>query len=376
MSLAGLAAGTGLSKAFLSRAERGERSLDRRSHLESIAAALRMPVAELVGQPYEPRTTAESTAQAAALDIRDVLLGTEIGEQPGGVEARPAAVLHRELRRVERLAEASDYAAFGPLVPGLLAEAHAMIAAGNAAGPGLLVRCCFAVERLSKGTGRHELGWLAAERAAAGARLSGDPGVLAATDVLRGFALVSVGARPRDRALAIVTRGAEELSRHPLTTESAEVLGMLHLVAAFAHVAAGRPAAADDRLSEAADLAGTTGDGEAYGLWFGPTNVGAWRVALAVESGEAGRAAELAGQVSEGLLPPFRRAAMLADVGRGLAREPGRRADAVRAFLRAEAIAPHQLRSDPYAREAVESMLTASGSSELHGLARRIGIAR
>ena len=74
MSLGALAAATGLSKAHLSRIERGERSLDRRSTLQAIADALRTPVAELTGQPFTPRNQAETTAHAAALGIRDVLM--------------------------------------------------------------------------------------------------------------------------------------------------------------------------------------------------------------------------------------------------------------------------------------------------------------
>jgi transcriptional regulator with XRE-family HTH domain len=373
MSLGRLAAACGLSKSFLSRVERGERGLDRRSHIQAIADVLRIPVADLTGQPYEPRSAAETTAQGAGLDIRDVLLGTELGEHPGG-QPRPVAQLSREVWRAERLAEASDYAGFGPLIPRLLTDLHAAAATREAGSLALLVRCCFAVERLSKGTGQHELAWLAAERAYAAAQMAEDPTMAAAADVLRGFALVSLGVRPRDRALSIVTRGAEALMRYPLTDEGAEVLGMLHLVAAFANVAAGRFGAADSRLAEAMDLAEHTGDGAAWGLWFGPTNVGAWRIALAVERGEAGAVAEIASQINDGMLPPFRRASLLADIGRGLARERGRQREATEAFLRAEAIAPHQLHADPYAREAIASMLAMAGGQELRGLARRVGV--
>jgi transcriptional regulator with XRE-family HTH domain len=375
MSLGALAAATGLSKAHLSRIERGERSLDRRSTLQTIADALRTPVAELTGQPFAPRNQAENTAHAAALAIRDVLMGTELGEDPGG-SGRPMSVLERELWRVERLAEASDYAGFGPLLPALLTDAHAAIAGDDRqAGLSLLVRCCFAVERLCKGTGYHELAWIAAERALAAARLSDDPTLIGATNVLRGFALVWTGARPRERALAIVTRGAEELSRHPTTDDGAEVLGMLHLVASLAHTVAGRPGLAGDRMQEALALAAHTGDGNAFGLCFGPTNVGAWRVALAVEQGEGGAVAELAAQVNEAMLPPFRRASMLTDLGRGLARERGRHEEAIQVLLRAEALAPHQVHGDPFAREAVAALLTTAGSAKLRSLARRVGVA-
>lgn len=374
MSLGALADATGLSKAHLSRIERGERSLDRRSTLQTIADALRTPVEELTGQPFTPRNQAENTAHAAALDIRDVLIGTELGERPDGA-ARPPAVLKRELWRAEQLRGACDYAGFGPLLPGLLSDSHAAVAGEDPTGLSLLVRSCLLVDPLCAATGHHELAWLAAERAHAAALLSEDATLIGAANVLRGFSLMKLGLKPRERALAIATSGAEELARHPTTEESAEVLGMLHLIAAYAHNAADRPGPADDRLREAAALAEYTGDGNAFDLWFGPANVGVWQVSMAVERGEGGAVAELAAAVNRSILRPSRRTAMLMSVGRGLTRERDRHQEAVQAFLRAEALAPQRVHADPFTREAIGSLLSAAGGAELRGLARRAGVA-
>jgi transcriptional regulator with XRE-family HTH domain len=376
MSLDALAAATGLSKAHLSRIERGERSLDRRSTLQTIADALRTPVEELTGQPIKPRNRAEIITHAAALDVRDVIMAAELGVDPGG-SGRSGAALARELWRVERLREAADEAGFGPLLPGLLTDAYSLVAQGNQeAGLSLIIRCCFAVEQLSaNSTGHHELAWIAAERALAAARLADDPTLVGAANVLRGLSLMHAGNRSRERALDIATRGAEELTRYPMTEDAAEVLGMLHLIAAFAHTAAERPGQAEDRLREALALAEYTGDGNAFGLWFGPTNVGAWRVWLAVEAGEGGAVAELAARVNETLLPPERRACMLIDVARGLARESDRHQDAVHMLVRAEALAPQRVHAGVFAREAIGSLLSAAGGTELRGLARRAGVA-
>jgi transcriptional regulator with XRE-family HTH domain len=375
MSLGALAAATGLSKAHLSRIEGGERNLDRRSTLQAIADALRVPVGELTGQPFTPRNQAENTAHAAALDIRDVLIGTELGEDSGG-SGRSVALLKRELWRAERLKGACDYAALGPLLPGLLNDAHVVAeGADRQIGLSLLVRCCVQVEALCGYTGHHELAWVAVERAYAAAQLSEDPTLIAVANVIRGFALIKMGLKPRERALAIVTAGAEELTRHPTTDESAEVLGMLHLIAAYAHNAAVRSGPADDSLQEAVALAEFTGDGNAFDLWFGPANVGAWQVGMAAERGEGGVVAELAAAVNEAMLPQFRRATLLIDVGRGLARERDRHEEAVQAFLRAEALAPQRVHTHPFAREAIASLLFAAGGTQLRNLARRAGVA-
>jgi hypothetical protein len=66
---------------------------------------------------------------------------------------------------------------------------------------------------------------------------------------------------------------------------------------------------------------------------------------------------------------------MLIDTARGLARERDRHQDAIRALMRAEAIAPHHVHADPFARETVASLLFTDGGAELRNLARRAGVA-
>src|ERR1700754_3386648 len=65
---AGLA---GITKGYLSRLERGERSFTRRGLLEDLAAALGCSVADLTGQPYlaPDQQTAEAAAAIPALNL-------------------------------------------------------------------------------------------------------------------------------------------------------------------------------------------------------------------------------------------------------------------------------------------------------------------
>lgn len=114
--------------------------------------------------------------------------------------------------------------------------------------------------------------------------------------------------------------------------------------------------------------------------WFGATNVAIWRVAIAVERGESGRAVlELAsGANPDKLVVATRRAALFLDVGRGLAREPGTRGDAVTWLRQAETTAPQWIRNYGPAREAVAFLLarakTTAGGRELRGMAARMGV--
>lgn len=97
----------------------------------------------------------------------------------------------------------------------------------------------------------------------------------------------------------------------------------------------------DAALEYAAELAQRTGQGNAYLMGFGPTNVGLWRMAAALEIRDYERAATIA----EGLNPKAhpsreRRATYWMDYGRALARLRGRQDDAVRALRVAEELFP------------------------------------
>jgi hypothetical protein len=103
-------------------------------------------------------------------------------------------------------------------------------------------------------------------------------------------------------------------------------------------------------------------------------------VAIAVERGESGQAVlELAAGCDPAkLVVATRRAALFLDVGRGLAREPGTRGDAVIWLRKAESAAPQWIRNYAPAREAIAFLLTrartTAGGRELRGMAARMGV--
>jgi hypothetical protein len=65
-------------------------------------------------------------------------------------------------------------------------------------------------------------------------------------------------------------------------------------------------------------------------------------------------------------------------VGRGLASVRGREAQAVEALRRAEVLAPHRTRTNPFVRETVTELLRRARREavgrELRGMAYRMGI--
>jgi transcriptional regulator with XRE-family HTH domain len=378
MSLARLADLTGLTKGYLSRVENGERSLDRRRTLLDVADALRVPVAELTGQPYAAETRSDQLVRVAVADVRDALQGTELGtayEEPG----RDLAALRHLTDRALQLSCDSAFPELGPMLPSLLTDLHGHSATDDEqtvrqALP-ILVDVLYCAQWLSKCSGENDLAWLASERALAAARAAEEPTLVGFAQYLRAQSLLRVGGRARFRAAAVARSAAEDLQPAAGPGPSGEVYGSLHLTAAWAQTVAGQPTRADEHLVEAGETAARTGNGQAFQLWFGPNNTRAWLVSMAVERGEGGRVLEMAAAVDRAALPSRgRRANHCVDVGRGLAQETKTRPQAIEWYLRAERLAPMLVRMDPFVRESVGDLLHTEGGYQVRSLARRMGL--
>jgi transcriptional regulator with XRE-family HTH domain len=70
----------GISHTTWSRIERGLMACDNRFLVADIAAALDVPVAELVGQPTTPNDRDLVTARGRVLDVRGMLMDTALDE--------------------------------------------------------------------------------------------------------------------------------------------------------------------------------------------------------------------------------------------------------------------------------------------------------
>jgi hypothetical protein len=162
--------------------------------------------------------------------------------------------------------------------------------------------------------------------------------------------------------------------------ESMQLAGMLALSRSLVAAADNRVADVEPPLELASELAERTGEGNAYRIGFGPTNVGCWRLAAAVQIGDHERAVAIA----ERLHPqrhPHRGSQALYWVhyGRALSRVRGRRDDAVKALRRAELISPHQVQRDPLARDIIGELLARTHpdsplGQELRRMAYRAGL--
>jgi transcriptional regulator with XRE-family HTH domain len=381
LSLVELAELSGLTKGFLSKVENGHSLLDRRTHIVAVATALRTTPSELFGIPYPLAHPARSIAHDRVVNIRLALMRSSLDRQLDR-PLKPLRVLTPQVSTVTELAQNCDYEVCGQILPSLLIELHAHAAAtadsqheGEALR--LLADTCHAAFMVTKSLGFPDLAWTAAERHDQVTSRLGDPVYSALSVFLRAHTLMPAGAH--DAALDLSDEAARSLEPHLAGNDAAQLYGMHHLTCAFASAVLGDADAAHARLDEADAVAGRVGEGETHHLYFGPTNVGIWRIAIGVELAEGAKVAEYASAIQPGAIRSVgRRASCFADVGRGLAQERGQERQALAAIRQAEALAPQWVPSDPLLRQIVESMVTrvrtGALDDELTGLAWRMGV--
>ena len=382
VELAGLA---GLSPSFLSMVETGQRPLDRRSHIAALASALKVSETDLVGGPHLTPDPLQSDPHMGIPALR-VALQTNTLTTPAVGQGRPLPELAQLVTgQIEPMRRACNYVRVGQLLPDVLDELHYHVAVGgDEAAERLalkaLVEACACATFTAKNLNYADLAHLAARRAKEAAALLGDPVYTGKADFVWLQTLPRAGSW--DRNLIAAERAASELQPHASEPLGLQVLGMITLSASLAAASLQRSDTALHWLNEASDIARRVPD-EPMANWqsFSATNVSIWRVTVGVERGEAGTAMlKLGEQVRlDGLEKrSSRRADFFADMGRGLAREPRTRAEAVRFLRRAEEAAPQRIRNSAPVRETVAYLLNraraAAGGPELRGMAARMGL--
>lgn len=366
--LAGLA---GVSQPYISQVEAGRKSVERRSTLIAIAKALHVTVADLLGQPGDPTDPLKSGAAAAVPDIRAALIEIEEGErrQP----SRTAKELTALVERVDRLRLVSDYGTMAPLLPSLLLDA--------AASRGItLVRAAYETSVCLRNLGYRDLALPAARIAVAAAQEAEHSAWLGAARFVHTQAMPIETAATTSR---IAERSLTELQRHASDVEVRQMLGQLHLSASMACAVNGQPADAQAHLDEARREAislGDPDDGVGFNLCsFGPTNLGLWRMTVAIELGDYGEALDLAKQISPApLRVANRHQSYWLSYGRALAHSGKSDREALVALTRAERAAPLAFSLNALARDSVVMMVRRaqrrSVSDDLRTLARRVGV--
>jgi hypothetical protein len=175
----------------------------------------------------------------------------------------------------------------------------------------------------------------------------------------------------------------ESLTLPPTTIDTAGMIGMVTMTRSLIAAADNRPGDVAAPMQTAKELATDFGEPDdnrdRLGFGFGPTNVGLWEMALALEAGEPDRAASVA-QTIQPERHPFktRQSAYWMDYGRALARLPRRSDDAVWALRKAEQLFPVRVQRNPFARDVLAELVARSRRDavgrELRGMAYRAGL--
>jgi len=384
MSLDEVAGLTGLSKSFLSMAERGLRSLDRRSHIAALALALQVSETDLVGGPHLGADPAQAGPHNYIPPLRVALETNSFHSEPVVDRARPLSDLVALMRGpIEQDRRKYNYIGVGEDLPEVIDELHWHVGQADdevaqRLALAVLVEAYMCAAGMARTLRHPDLGHIAAMRADETAVLLDDP-------IERGkaaFSLVRPSPSNWHRVKTMAERAAERLEPHVHDAAGRQVLGMLTLNAALASAASRDSDAAEHWLHEARELAGQVPDDlERNWQAFGVTNVALWNIAIGVECGKTGgEVFELTKGVDEEKLDQHlaRKTCYLGDVGRGLARDPKWRGEAVHWLRRSEAVAPQRFRNDAKVRESVAVMLeqtrVVSQGRELRGMAARMGI--
>jgi hypothetical protein len=364
--------------------ENGQRPLDRRSHIAALAAALKVSESDLVGGPHLTPDPLQSDPHMAIPPLR-VALQTNKLTSPVVDRARPLAELAEEVSdRLVPMHANTDYVGVGTWLPDVLNELHwhtAQEADELAARQALetLIEACVIAQQVAKNLGYADLAHVAVLRAEEAAALLDEPVQRGKVDCLRLWAF------PREasweRRLHTAESAADALQPHASSPQGLQVLGILTLHAALGAAVVQRPHVVEHWLTEAATLGDRLPDDMKHNWqYFCRTNVRLWELAIDVERGDSGGGVlELERTIDQSkIVYRDRRACFMADVGRGLAREPKTRDEAVRWLRRAEEAGPQLIRNHPPTRETVAFLLNRAradaGGRELRGMAARMGV--
>jgi transcriptional regulator with XRE-family HTH domain len=366
----------GISHTTWGRIEKGEVSADNRFTLAAIAEALRCSVAELTGLPASPVDDATTAAQAAVYDVRSALIEIDLAEGPTA-EILPIQELAREADLVADLRAKCDYAGSASRLPILLRQLHAATKGPDRVDAlKLLTLTADQASLVVRYVGYPGESWLAAERSHQAAIELEDPVMLAVAAYSRAHA--ASGCSLWNRSLTLADRGIADLEPYIGEPAAPEMLGQLHLTAAYDFYAMGQVDNAAERIATAQELADRTGDTTTLRMSFGPSNIRFWLVSMEVDGGDPGKAVEIARATNPSAVPSVsRQTAFYLDTAKALARI-GHDQAAVRMLARAERLAPQRVRASVIAAETVRTLLERAQrntvGSELKGFAERMGI--
>jgi transcriptional regulator with XRE-family HTH domain len=365
------------SVAWVSQVERGVRKVDRMSVLETLAAALDVPLSELAAEA--PIVAAVNEEPPGAAGLRLVVSGVwSLRAMLNGHNAPSLDAMRAEVDRAWSLTHEARYDDLADLlrdlVPELESGARAVGSDERAEMFELLASAYQACSAALATLDEPEAAWIAADRGMAAAERAGNP-LLVAAGAFR-LVIVFLGARYYAQAAEVARTAADALWKiaDGGTPEAMSMWGALTLQRAIIAAHLGDAQAAYGYLDRARAVADRVGPGRNdYNTEFGPANAALYEIAVAVELGDAGRAVRVAGTVDASGLSAERQARMLIDLARAHA-QLRQVADAVAALRQAEKLTPEQVHAHASVRQVVADLLAMQNppGAELAALSVRV----
>ncbi|MEU4565156.1 helix-turn-helix domain-containing protein [Micromonospora sp. NPDC023956] len=367
MSQQVLADRVGRSKSWVDKVERGVRTLDRLSVIETVAAALGVAPGVLVGRAARRTPTTDATTAVERIRVALACYDPTDRDQPP-----PAADLDRQIGYAWTAYRHAHHSQVLRMVPDLLTATRDV----DRPDAGLLVRVYQLTAQMLVKLGEPHLAWLAADRAMTAA--AGQPRRTALAAVPLAQALRALGRG--GLAMAVATTAVRAIEAVPARVSVPDDLALaatLLTEAALAAASCGDGTATDDLTERAAGCAARHPDD---GSGCGSIVVDLARALAAVRLGDNHLAVALHQRAASGdawqRLPAEHRAAHLIDMTRAHLDLGDHRA-AGRALVTADRIAPAEVRLRPVAHAALAAVLRAGPTSvDLTRLASTVGLTR
>jgi transcriptional regulator with XRE-family HTH domain len=375
----------GRSESWLSQVERGLRSIDSHSVLMRLAEVLDVELGLLTSHDMD----ADMGKYKAAEAVREAMLRYETipaALNPGaGGDGEPRLKwLGHELRRANRLYQATGYDEAGRILPALIIAAERASRVGNGAdrrGAQTLRALVYQSAAMTlQRVGEADLAWTAADRSVSAAQAAERPLLGAVSAYRLGYVLIRQKRVQQAEDLAVRAQDALAASARRPSPVVLSVRGGLCLVAVTAAAARFDRAAVGRHLASARSVAGLV-DADRNDFWsaFGPTNVVIHEVSAAVMFGDAKLALERGESLDLERLGPGllgRRVQVSLDLARAYALQR-KDAAAVNTLLAAERFSPELIRYDSRTNDLLTELVRRehrASTPELRGLAHRAGV--
>jgi transcriptional regulator with XRE-family HTH domain len=347
--------------------------------LGAVSKALRVSVADLTGQPFQPASGQDAEVHAAITGLRTELAAYDIDNHMVS-EPRPYTQLKVAVDKICVYRRNASFHRLGEELLPLMGEVRAAVhrSGGHDRDQSAVLLCelYYSAHSLAHKLGYADLAGTAVDRLAWAATESGSPLWIATAQFQRAAMLTSGG--DWTAAMRFLERCRSDIEPRLSAGARSDLIawGGLHLQSGLAASRSGKKGLADEHLAEARETAQRLGDDRDTILSFGPTNVDIWSVALAVEAMDATEALNRAQTIVIPIGTPKERAGHhYMDLSRAYLLQ-GDRAKALDSLHTAKQIAPAQTRYNPMVHETVRALARAEVRKvdTVHGLAVWCGI--